>query len=177
MQEAVDYLKGQPADPRLHQVTMRLAARLLTISGQFSAETDALARLEGDLASGKALETFARMIAKLGGPADFTDHPAKYLPQAPVIRPVFSRNAGYVESMDTRNIGLSIIGLKGGRTTSGQKSIIPPVIPVSVKSAIMSIRKHRLPLFTRPTRKILPGLPPNCKTTSPFPTANRSRHR
>ena len=106
MQEAVDYLKGQPADPRLHQVTMRLAARLLTISGQFSAETDALARLEGDLASGKALETFARMIAKLGGPADFTDHPAKYLPQAPVIRPVFSRNAGYVESMDTRNIGL-----------------------------------------------------------------------
>lgn len=120
MQEAVDYLKGQPADPRLHEVTMRLAARLLTISGQFSAETDALKRLERDLASGKALETFARMIAKLGGPADFTDHPAKYLPQAPVVRPVFPHDAGYVESMNTRNIGLSIIGLKGGRTTPGQ---------------------------------------------------------
>ena len=61
------------------------------------------------------------MVTALGGPADFCDAPQKYLPQAAVIRPVYPQTAGWVIGMDTRGIGLSIIELKGGRTTPEQK--------------------------------------------------------
>ena len=121
VKEAVDYLKGNNVDSRLHQVTMQLAAELLVISGQFSNTEAALQKLQQNLDSGKALEIFAKMVAKLGGPTDFTENPDKYLPQAAIVRPVFPLSSGYVESMHTRNIGLSIIGLKGGRTTPEQK--------------------------------------------------------
>ena len=121
VKEAVDYLRGVNVDSRLHKVTMELAAELLVIAGQFTDIETALQKLQQNLDSGKALEIFARMVSKLGGPTDFTENPDKYLPQAAIVRPVFPLSSGYVESMNTRNIGLSIIGLKGGRTTPEQK--------------------------------------------------------
>jgi len=121
MQEAVDYLQGRPADPRLHKITMELAAELLVTAGQFTHKDAAREQLEKNLTHGKALEFFAKMVTMLGGPADFAEHPQQYLPQAKIIRPVFAQTTGYVTGMNTRNIGLSIIGLKGGRTTPEQK--------------------------------------------------------
>ena len=99
VKEAVDYLKGINVDPRLHEIALRLA----------------------DLDSGRSPEVFARMVKKLGGPADFVERPEKYLPRAAIVKPVFPLCSGYVESMNARNIGLSIIGLKGGRTSPEQK--------------------------------------------------------
>lgn len=121
VKEAIDYLKGINVDPRLHKVTMELAAELLVIAGQFTDTSTALQKLQQNLDSGKALEIFARMVSKLGGPTDFTENPDKYLPQSAIVRPVFPLSSGYVQSMHTRNIGLSIIGLKGGRITPEQK--------------------------------------------------------
>ncbi len=121
VKEAVDYLKGINVDPRLHAITLNLAAELLVIAGCFADKNQAEKRLQTDLDSGRSLEVFARMVKKLGGPADFVEQPQKYLPQAPIVKPVFPLCSGYVESMNTRNIGLSIIGLKGGRTAPDQK--------------------------------------------------------
>ena len=118
--EAVAYLNGSARDPRLHTVTIELCAELL-VSGKLAANlTEARTKLQNALDSGKALEKFAAMINALGGPADFCDHPEKYLPRAPIIRQVYAEHSGYVKSMLTRNIGLSLIGLKGGRTRPDQ---------------------------------------------------------
>lgn len=73
------------------------------------------------MSSGRALEIFARMVAALGGPVDFCDYPDRYLPRAPVVKPLYAEKDGWIASMQTRNIGLSIIGLKGGRITPDQK--------------------------------------------------------
>lgn len=121
VKEAVDYLKQQNIDPRLHQITLELCAELLVISGLSPDLEDARRKLQQALDSGAALEKFAQMVTALGGPADFCDRPDHYLPQAQIIRPVFAEKAGYVSTMQTRNIGLSIIGLKGGRIRSDQK--------------------------------------------------------
>lgn len=121
MQEAVDYLQGKKADPRLHELTMTLASELLAKAGQFADTAMARQALEQNLASGRALEIFAKMVAMLGGPQDFAEKPQKYLPQARIVRPVFAEQTGYVTAMDTRGIGLSIIGLKGGRVVPEQK--------------------------------------------------------
>lgn len=119
--EAVEYLQGKNIDSRLHQITIELCAELLVSCGLYPDLPAARQKLQQVLESGKALEIFARMVSALGGPADFVDKPDRYLPQAALIRPVFAPEAGYVSAMQTRNIGLSIIKLKGGRTHPDQK--------------------------------------------------------
>ena len=79
------------------------------------------AKLQKALDSGQALEIFAHMVSALGGPKDFCDSPNKYLPHAALVKPVFADKSGWVTNMQTRNIGLSVIGLKGGRITPEQK--------------------------------------------------------
>ena len=90
VKEAVDYLKQQNIDPRLHQITLELCAELLVISGLSPDLEDARRKLQQALDSGAALEKFAQMVTALGGPADFCDRPDRYLPQALIIRPVFA---------------------------------------------------------------------------------------
>jgi thymidine phosphorylase len=55
------------------------------------------------------------MVHALGGPADLCDVPAKYLPHAPVQRVVRASQAGFVTGMATRDLGLAVIELGGGR--------------------------------------------------------------
>ncbi len=62
-----------------------------------------------------AAESFARMVNMQGGPADLVDNPTKYLPPAPVVRALTATADGCIEFMDTREIGLSIVTLGGGR--------------------------------------------------------------
>ena len=119
--EAVDYLKGINIDPRLHKINMELCAELLVSAGLAETAVQAAEKLRKALDSGQALEIFARMVAALGGPADFCDDPQKYLPAAKIVRPVFAPTAGYVSAMATRDIGMSVIGLKGGRIHPDQK--------------------------------------------------------
>lgn len=119
--EAVEYLQGKNIDARLHQVTMELCSELLVISNLAQDLTEAKQKLEKALSSGKALEIFAHMVSALGGPKDFVENYEKYLPKAKIIEPLFAQKSGYVAEMQTRNIGLSIIGLKGGRIRSDQK--------------------------------------------------------
>lgn len=89
VKEAVDYLKGINVDPRLHEITLRLAAELLVTAGCFADAGEARKRLLADLDSGRSPEVFARMVKKLGGPADFVERPEKYLPRAAIVKPVF----------------------------------------------------------------------------------------
>lgn len=121
MLEAVEYLKGEKVDARLHAVTMELCAEILVSAGLAKERDDAMKKLENSLSSGKALEIFAKMVSTLGGPADFAEKPEKYLAEAAVIKPLYAEHAGYVNAMQTRNLGLAIIGLKGGRIRSDQQ--------------------------------------------------------
>lgn len=121
MQEAVDYLKNINVDSRLHKITMTLCSELLVQSKLFKSTDTAAKQLQKNIDSGLALEIFARMIASLGGPKDFVEKTEKYLPQSRLKLPVFATHSGYISAMDTRNIGLAVIELKGGRTRPDQK--------------------------------------------------------
>ena len=87
--EAVEYLKGEKVDARLHQITLELCAELL-VNAQLSKDlVSAKKQLQKVLDSGKALEIFAKMVAALGGPTDFCERPLHYLPRAAIVRPVY----------------------------------------------------------------------------------------
>lgn len=113
---AIDYLTGRRREPRFHAITLALGAEMLVLGGLSPDTTEATARLEETLASGRAAETFSRMVAALGGPSDLVAQPERHLPAAPVIRPVLAPQAGRVAAIATRAVGVAVIGLGGGRT-------------------------------------------------------------
>lgn len=113
---AVDYVTGRAREPRFHAVTMALCAEMLLLGGLASDGADAQARLQAALDTGAAGEALSRMVAALGGPGDLLEAPERHLPAAPVIRVVAAGTGGLVEAVDTRAIGLAVIGLGGGRT-------------------------------------------------------------
>lgn len=121
MKEAIEYLQGKNIDSRLHTITIELCARLLLESKLCSTKDEAINKLQNVLDKGFALEKFAQMISALGGPIDFVEKYQTYLPQSKINKAVYAPHSGYVSAMQTRNIGMSIIGLKGGRTHPDQK--------------------------------------------------------
>jgi thymidine phosphorylase len=112
MRNAVEFLTGAHRDPRLLEVTIALAAGALELTG-FAGDARHAARAA--LASGKAAERFSRMVALLGGPADFVEACDTHLAAAPIIRDVFATAAGVVSAIDTRGIGMAVVALGGGR--------------------------------------------------------------
>ncbi|GJD64066.1 thymidine phosphorylase [Methylobacterium frigidaeris] len=113
---AIDYLTGRRREPRFHAVTLALGAEMLVLGTLSPDIPAATARLEEALASGRAAETFSRMVAALGGPSDLVAQPERHLPAPPVTRPVVPPRAGRVTVIATRAVGVAVIGLGGGRT-------------------------------------------------------------
>ncbi|EKP0299838.1 thymidine phosphorylase [Aeromonas veronii] len=121
VREAVRYLTGEYRNPRIHEVTMALCAEMLISAGLASDERDARTKLQAVLDNGKAAEIFGRMVTGLGGPADFMERCDAYLPKAAIVRPVFAANSGFVTAMDTRELGLAVVAMGGGRRAAGDK--------------------------------------------------------
>ena len=115
---AVRFLSGEHRDERLEDVTLALAEEMVECADALSeAKTgNARARVETALRSGQAAELFGRMIAALGGPADFMERFDDYLPSAPIERPVLAGQGGAVSAIDARAIGVAVVALGGGRT-------------------------------------------------------------
>jgi len=117
--ETLDYLTGKRVEPRLHEVTLALAAEMLVLGGLAADATAARAKLQAGLDSGAAAEKFAQMVAALGGPADLLERPQQYLTPAPVVLPVPAPRDGVLSAMKTREIGLIIVEMGGGRRQAG----------------------------------------------------------
>ena len=113
--EAVRFLQGRERDGRLAEVIEVLAAEMLVLGRLAPDMAAARLRVRQALASGAALERFARMVRALGGPADFAEQPEQYLASAPVQRPYRAPRAGWITRVATRELGLAVITLGGGR--------------------------------------------------------------
>src|ERR1700754_1854099 len=74
VREAVDHLTGAAREPRLHEVTVALAAAVLTQARLASDETGAREMVQRSLDDGSAAERFGAMVAALGGPSDFVEN-------------------------------------------------------------------------------------------------------
>jgi thymidine phosphorylase len=115
VRNAVDFLTGAHRDQRLEDVTLALVAEMLMSSGVAATPQEATGRAHEALASGAAAERFGRMVAELGGPADFVEKMDAHLPKAAIERPVLAQEAGFVAEIATRDIGLAVVELGGGR--------------------------------------------------------------
>ena len=113
--EAIGFLKNVYRHPRLEDVILSLGSEMMVLGGLAGKSATARQMLTTVLESGLAAEHFARMVVKQGGPSDLVDSPQKYLTAAPVVRDLVAPDNGYIEFIDTKAIGLSVVHLGGGR--------------------------------------------------------------
>ncbi|MBX8812830.1 thymidine phosphorylase [Pseudochrobactrum algeriensis] len=115
VRNAVDFLTGAKRQERLAEVVLNFAAHMLVTAGLAQTVADGLAKAQTALDNGSAAEKFGRMVSGLGGPADFVERAAHYLPVAPIQVPVCAERDGYISAIDTRAVGMSVVALGGGR--------------------------------------------------------------
>ena len=115
--ETIDTLKGG-GSADLTAVVLRLSSRILMLGGVESDAAAATARVAQALASGRALQTFARMIDAHGGDPRVVDAPS-LLPAAPGRARFEASRAGFVSRMKAEALGRASNELGAGRSAVG----------------------------------------------------------
>ena len=115
--ECIDTLRGGGAAD-LTAVVLRLSSRMLMLGGVESDPAAATARVSQALASGRALQTFARMIEAHGGNPRVVDDPS-LLPTAPGRARFEASCAGFVVRMKAEALGHASNVLGAGRSAVG----------------------------------------------------------
>ncbi len=118
VKEAIATLKGQgPAD--FTQLILTESAHLLHMCGRVDSVEEGRTRAEEALHSGRALDKFRAFVQAQGGDPRVADDPDAVLAQAPVILPLTSPRAGYLQEVHARTFGEVTVRLGGGREKKG----------------------------------------------------------
>ena len=110
--EVINYLKGTKRDQRLHEVVLSLAVEMLQVAGLSDSKEHAIQKITDVLDNGQAAETFQKMVSELGGPKNILD---ETLTAANVVKPVPAPHSGTITHIETREVGLAVVELGGGR--------------------------------------------------------------
>lgn len=119
--EVMETLTGGAINERLWDATVALGGEALALAGLAADADEGAGRIAEALESGRAAERFGRMVAALGGPADFVEHFPDRLPAAPVLREVAAIEAGFVAAIDAEVLGHAVVHLGGGRLKGGDR--------------------------------------------------------
>jgi len=119
--ETVDYLIGKAREPRLHQVVMALAAQMLLAANIVDTPAQGRILAQQALDQGKAAEIFEQMIAELGGSNNFLTTYKQELTTANVIKVIKAPQSGFITATQTRDIGMAVVALGGGRLDHHQQ--------------------------------------------------------
>jgi pyrimidine-nucleoside phosphorylase len=116
--ECIDLLGGRgPRD--LLEVVSRLASRMVILGGIETDHVAARRRVEEALTSGRARETFARMVAAQGGDPCVVEKP-DLLPGAPDRAMFEASSDGYVTAVRASALGRASKALGAGRSRVGE---------------------------------------------------------
>lgn len=131
--EAIEVLTGKKSDTALARVSRQLAAELLVLSDVCADRKTADAKVEEMLSSGKAAEKLKEMIRHQDGDPRIVDEPDR-LPRAPVEHTVTAREAGYLQGIAARQLGLAALGLGAGRLK--KSDVIDPAVGIILQKRI-----------------------------------------
>lgn len=121
VKNTIEFLKGSKQDPRLLEVILKIASSML-VAGGIAPNTDkALQIATTKLENGSAAEVFGRMVHALGGPADIIENADIHLPKAGIIAPIIAHRSGWITSYQTRDLGMAVVRLGGGRSNPNDK--------------------------------------------------------
>ena len=115
MKNAVQFLTGDAVDPRNWDITVALCAEMLLIGGVVASRQEGTEKIEEAYRSGRAAEKFGEMVSALGGPTDFIENMEDHLKLAPMVADIYAQEDGFVQAIDTREVGIAVVELGGGR--------------------------------------------------------------
>ena len=113
--ESIEFLTKKRMNERLKNVTFKLCAEIIRMNQENANYEESISKINKVIDSGKAAEKFEKMVSALGGSKKILSNYNKDLGQALYKEDIFSQQSGYVESIFTRQIGLLLIELGGGR--------------------------------------------------------------
>ncbi|HZD11347.1 MAG TPA: thymidine phosphorylase [Candidatus Binatia bacterium] len=130
--EAIATLRGDgPAGFWSH--CLKVASHMILLSSRAGSEDEARRLITEALESGEALRKFRQMVVQQGGDARQVEEPQR-LPQAPVRHPVVAPCDGYLQQMNTADLGWATVHLGAGRQKKGEAidHAVGFVMPVKV---------------------------------------------
>lgn len=111
--EAIETLQGQgPRD--LEQLSVRLAAWLVVLSGQCSEMAEAEQRVRHALSSGQGLAKLREMVIRQGGDGNMIDDPTRFQ-SASQKHEVKATTSGFIASLQAEMVGRAAMLLGAGR--------------------------------------------------------------
>lgn len=115
VKEAIDTLMGKgPSD--LLELCVALGTYMLLGVKKYSTEEETRAALYQTIESGSALRKFAEFVAAQGGNKDAV-YDQSLLPRADIVMELKAEESGFVEKIETDEIGVVSLMLGGGRET------------------------------------------------------------
>ena len=118
--ECIEYLVSKKRDSRLEIVTNELASSCLMMIKKISKE-ESIKLINRVLDNGKAAEQFEKMIYALGGSNSFLSTYKNELSNNMYIEDINLGKQGWIKEVDTRELGLILIELGGGRKQINDK--------------------------------------------------------
>jgi len=112
--ECINFLTNQEKDPRLNNITYELVASILMMAQNISKE-EALKKIDTVISNGEAAEKFEKMVAALGGTSNILSSYNTELQIDAFKKDIYIQQSGYVQKIKTRDLGLVLIELGGGR--------------------------------------------------------------
>ena len=112
--ECINFLTNQEKDPRLMKITYELVASILMMSHNLSKE-EALKKIDTVISNGVAAEKFEKMVSALGGASNILSSYKEKLEINAFKKDMCIKQSGYVQKIKTRDLGLILIELGGGR--------------------------------------------------------------
>ncbi len=113
IEESVDFLKNNYRDKNLNNVVFEICSIALKMKG----EKNPKSLIENAILSGSAYEVFEKMIKSHGGSLE----KSKSINQAKYSYVFKSTNQGYINRMDTEQLGYMLLELGGGRKKQNDK--------------------------------------------------------
>lgn len=136
--EAVDVLQGI-GPPEVRELTLQLAANLLSASHEGMSRDDAITKVTNNLDSGIAMERFEQMVVAQGGRPNFP-------------RPIGSELMiecsadGWIEKVDCELLGRAVVELGGGRRRKEDR--IDPSVGLQVHCRVGQRVKRGTPIIS-----------------------------
>lgn len=130
--EAIKFLKGDmPEDVK--QVVLELGSYMIQLAGKGNGNNLAenKKKMLENIENGKAYEKFLQLVKNQGGDISYLEDIAKF-PKASYIEPVRSEEQGYVQEMNSKEIG-ELAGILGAGREKKEDAIDPSVGIVLVK--------------------------------------------
>lgn len=117
--ETIKCLRGEgPQD--LMTVVMVIAGMMLMMGGKACSVEEGKKLAQAALEEGKGLEKFKEMVSAQGGDISYIDNPDLF-PQSKVIVPVRALRSGFIQGMDTLEMGMICVALGAGREKAEDK--------------------------------------------------------